>query len=64
MQEGSHLQDAAPIDFNRPFHFRREEVSVIKGVESKVSMHPGFERFEIVRIGKGKQGEKFSLLKS
>lgn len=45
MQEAAYLEDATPIDIDRPLHCRNEEQSAIKrkGWRRKVSVNSGLE---------------------
>ena len=58
MQEGAYQYDAAPMDLERPLHYRREgKVDQVRGWKLRC-LHPDFEGLKIIsaRKDEGREG--------
>ena len=52
MQEGMHQADRAPMNLERPLHYRIGEI------DKKVSVHPGLKGLKIINVGKDGGAER------
>ena len=63
MEEGTHYEDAAPMNLQRSLHYRREG-----GIDQEKGwrwfVHPGFEGLKVIRDGKDGDRERVTVSRS